>query len=201
MYVWIMVSISSRYIFSGFALAGRWVWPTEECRWRGPWRNLDVCDVLWLSRHLVSQLPLAVTQHKNLYLMMQLDCVSKLLPTASARVSDIQLLQALWRFSQISLFLSPSGRQHSHFHTKLSRHFCWQKNLKKEPTFFFFNTFLISPHLKKKKSRISFSQLGVRREVQAADKTRWALQTSLDEGVPFRQAEIKLLSFGLEKLG
>lgn len=130
---------------------------------------------------------------------MQLDCMSKLLPAAWARVSDIQLLQALWCFSHISLLPSPSGRQHSHFHTKLPLHFCW-----KLTPWFFFQQFLNFPPLRKKKKKnrisLSLSRVGVRREVQAVDKTRWVLQTSWDEGVPFRQAEIKLLSFGLEKI-
>lgn len=74
--------------------------------------------------------------------------------------------------------------------------------LEVDSVIFFFNSFLIFPPLRKKKNRISLSlrRVGVRREVQAADKTRWVLQTSWDEGVPFRQAEIKLLSFGLEKI-
>lgn len=92
----------------------------------GPGWNPDVCDAQGLYRHQESLQPLTVTQRKNLDLMMQLDRVSKLLPAAWARVSDIQLLQALWCFSHISLLPSPSGRQHSHFHMKLPRHFCWK---------------------------------------------------------------------------
>lgn len=109
----------------------------RHSNWWQSERTSGVISPPVVTQHKVTDFFLLPERHE--YPMMQLDCVSKLKPTASAHVSDIQLLQALWCCSQI-FFL---GRQHSHFHMKLSHHFSWQLTV--AWCGFFFYTFLIFP--------------------------------------------------------
>lgn len=137
----------------------------RHSNWWQSERTSGVISPPVVTQHKVTDFFLLPERHE--YPMMQLDCVSKLKPTASAHVSDIQLLQALWCCSQI-FFL---GRQHSHFHMKLSHHFSWQLTV----AWCGFFCFLHFPNFPS--NRLSWAKRGSRGEVQAAARARRAFQT------------------------
>lgn len=146
----------------------------------------------WMSVQLVmrndirSSGSIVVTQHK----LLLLDAIRSRVKTIANSIGPCEwhsiTAGPLGLLSHLFLL---SWRQQSHFHKKLSYYFCWQVI----PAWFFLIYF---PNFSPKREDY-LSQVGVQREVQAADKTRWVHQPTLDEGFPFRQAEIKLLSFGL----
>lgn len=88
--------------FSRKSARSFWLQQTEDCSWWSSEVSGCLCS-WWCAVTSGASLWLST----NFYLLMQLDHVSKLLPTASAHVSDIQLLQALWCFSHI--FFSSLG--------------------------------------------------------------------------------------------
>lgn len=150
---------------------------------RGNWMSVQ----LVMRSDIRSPGSIGVTQHK----LLPLDAIRPRVKTIANSIGpcDWHSITAGPLVLLSHLFLL-SWRQQSHFHMKLSHHFCWQVT----PAWFFF--FLYFPNFSLKREDY-LSQVGIQREVQAADKTRWVHQPTLDEGFPFRQAEIKLLSFGL----